>query len=137
MNYFEDLTKVFTGPLYDFGQSESIPIALENIDMPTSVGTPYLAGFMLNAPVTQADLSVNEFRTGIYQIDINYAAVTGSADINRMADKLNLVFKAGEYLTYNDICVGIESVSLERLIVGGGWATRSMSIVWNSYTPRL
>jgi len=137
MNYFEDLTKAFNGPLKTFGDANSIEVCFENIECPTSTDTPFLSGFMLNAPVVQADLGVSEFRSGIYQIDINYAEDMGSAPLNRMADLINQSFKTGQYLTRNDVCIGIESVSLERLVVGGGWATRSMSIVWNSYTARL
>ena len=137
MNAFENLTKIFNRELRDFGIANDIVTCLENIESPTSVDTPYLSGFMLNAPVSQADLGVNEYRTGIYQIDINYAEDIGSASINKMADKLNLVFKTGSYFSREDICVGIESVSLERLTVERGWATRPMSIVWNSYTARI
>ena len=46
MGYFEDLTKVFDVALMGFGTSNSIKVALENIDAPTSIGTPYLASYM-------------------------------------------------------------------------------------------
>lgn len=137
MNYFEDLTKVFNGELKRFCDANSIEFCPENIGCPTSTDQPFLSCVMLNAPVAQADLGVNEYRTGIYQIDINYAEDTGSAKLNRMADLLNQTFKSGAYFTRKDVCVGIESVSLERLVVAEGWATRSLSIVWNSYTARL
>jgi len=137
MSIFENLTKVFNVELRTIGIDNSIVICFENINSPTSTDTPFLSGFMLNAPVSQADLSVNEFRQGIYQIDINYAENLGSAPINRMADIINQTFKTGEYFTRGTICVGVESVSLERLVVAGGWATRSMSIAWTSYTQRL
>lgn len=137
MSAFENLTKIFNRELRDFGIANSIVTSLENIGAPTSTNIPYLAGFMLNAPVVQADLGVNEFRSGIYQIDINYAEDIGSAALNKTADLLNQTFKTGAYFTRGAICAGIESVSLERLIVGGGWATRSLSISWTSYTQRL
>lgn len=137
MNYFEDLTKAFNVPLKDFGDTNGIDVFFENIHNPTSTDAPFLAAFMLNAPVVQADLGVSEYRSGIYQIDINYGEDIGSANINRMADLINQSFKTGQYLTRNDICVGIESVSLERLVIAGGWATRSMSIAWNAYTARI
>ena len=94
--YFEDLTKVFDVALMSFGSMNSIAIALENIDAPTSTATPYLAGFMLPEPTEQADLGFTERRGGIYQVDINVGKDYGSAPINKMADLLNTAFKAGK-----------------------------------------
>ena len=48
-SYFEDLTKAFDIALKSFGTANSLPVALENIDAPTSTATPYLASFMLLA----------------------------------------------------------------------------------------
>ena len=94
MGYFEDLTKVFDIALMSFGVTNSIQVALENIDAPTSTNTPYLAGFMMLADTEQADLGFSEQRAGIYQVDINVGSHLGSATLNKMADKLNLAFKA-------------------------------------------
>jgi len=134
---FEDLTKVFDSALKQFEIDNSILACIENIDCPTTTATPYLSGFMIPALVEQADFTVNEFRTGIYQIDINYASHLGSAPINKMADLLNAALYTGLYLTRNDICVGIDSVDLGPLIVAGGWAKRPLSINWQSYTTRI
>lgn len=134
---FEDIQKVFNIALYNFGQSNSIEVALENIDAPTSVDTPFLSGFLLLSPVEQADLGINEFRQGIYQVNINYASHLGSAPLNKMADLINSVFYAGEHITRNDICAQIESVDLGPLLVSGGWATKPLSINFNAYTARI
>ena len=137
MNIFENITKAFNSPFKQFGFDNSIKTCLENIDAPTSTDTPYLASFVLTAPTEEADLSVNEFRQGIYQIDINYASQMGSAPINKMADLLNATFKTGSCYNFEDICLCVTSVDLSPLTVENGWATRSMSINWNTYTPRL
>ncbi|EOX2395855.1 hypothetical protein ACPDPT_004552, partial [Salmonella enterica subsp. enterica serovar Kentucky] len=71
MGYFEDLTKVFDIALKDFGNTNAVAVALENIDAPTSTATPYLASYMLLADTEQADLFWTEQRAGVYQIDIN------------------------------------------------------------------
>lgn len=136
-NYFEDLTKVFDVALMDFGTTNSIKVALENIDAPTSTSTPYLASYMLLADTLQADLGYSEERAGIYQVDINYGSTLGSADINKMADKLNALFKAGVSFTRNAICAEVQSVSLGPLIVQNGWAKRPLSINFVAYTKRL
>ena len=136
-NYFEDLTKVFDVALMDFGIANSIKVALENIDAPTSTSTPYLASYMLLADTLQADLGYSEERAGIYQVDINYGSTLGSADINKMADKLNALFKAGVSFTRNAICAEVQSVSLGPLIVQNGWAKRPLSINFVAYTKRL
>ena len=136
-NYFEDLTKVFDVALMDFGIANSIKVALENIDAPTSTSTPYLASYMLLADTLQADLGYSEERAGIYQVDINYSSTLGSADINKMADKLNALFKAGVSFTRNAICAEVQSVSLGPLIVQNGWAKRPLSINFVAYTKRL
>lgn len=135
--YFEDLTKVFDIALMNFGETNSIAVALENINAPTSTATPYLASYMLLADTQQADLGFTEFRPGIYQIDINYASTLGSAPINKMADKINALFKAGAVFTRNSICAEVQSVSLGPLIVQNGWATRPLSINFTAYTARI
>lgn len=137
MGYFEDLTKAFDNPLIAFGSTNSIAVALENIDAPTSVNTPYLASFMLLAPTEQADLFFTEQRTGIYQIDIKYASAKGSAPINKMADLLNAAFKAGNTFPRNGICAEVTSVDISEVRVENGWATRSLSINFIAFTARL
>lgn len=137
MGYFEDLTKVFDVELMGFGTTNSIKVALESIDAPTSTSTPYLASYMLLADTLQADLGYSEERAGIYQVDINYVSTLGSASINKMADKLNALFKAGVSFTRNDICAEVQSVSLGPLIVQNGWAKRPLSINFVAYTKRL
>lgn len=137
MGYFEDLTKAFDIPLMAFGATNGVSVALENIDAPTSVNTPYLASYMLLADTEQADLFWTEQRSGIYQVDINYSSVIGSSSINKMADKLNAAFKAGVSLSRNDICAEVQSVSLGPLIVQNGWAKRPLSINFIAFTKRL
>lgn len=136
-SYFEDLTKAFDVPLVAFGTANSVAVALENIDAPTSTATPYLAGFMLLADTQQADLFWTEQRAGVYQIDINVASTKGSARINKLADLLNVAFKAGSTLQRNDICAEVQSVSLGPLIVENGWAKRPLSINFIAFTSRI
>lgn len=136
-SYFEDLTKVFDIALKSFGSTNSIVVALENIDAPTSTATPYLASFMLLADTEQADLFFTEQRAGIYQIDINVASAKGSAPINKMADLLMAAFKPSNTFQRNDICAEVQSVSLGPLIVENGWAKRPLSINFIAFTARI
>lgn len=135
--YFEDLTKVFDIALMSFGANNAIKVALENIDATTSTATPYLASFMLLADTEQADLGFNEQRSGIYQVDINYASAKGSAPINKMADLLLSAFKPSNNFIRNEICAEVQSVSLGPLIVENGWAKRPLSINFIAFTKRL
>lgn len=135
--FFEDLTKAFDIALVAFGTANSIQVALENIDAPTSTDIPYLAGFMLLAPTEQADLGFSERREGIYQVDINVGSHLGSATLNKMADKINLAFKPSNTFARNDICAEVQSVSLGPLIVQNGWAKRPLSINFIAFTQRL
>lgn len=136
-SYFEDLTKAFDIALKSFGSANSLPVALENIDAPTSTATPYLASFMLLADTAQADLGFTERRDGIFQIDINYASARGQNAINKTADLLNATFKAGATFRRNGICAEVQSVSLGPLIVQNGWAKRPLSINFIAFTERL
>lgn len=136
-SYFEDLTKAFDIALVNFGSTNSISVALENIDAPTSTATPYLSSFMLLADTEQADLFWTEQRAGIYQIDINVASTKGSAPINKMADLLNTAFKAGNTFQRNAICAEVQSVSLGPLIVENGWAKRPLTINFIAFTARI
>lgn len=135
--YFEDLTKAFDIALMSFGVTNNIPVALENIDAPTSTATPYLASYMLLADTEQADLFWTEQRAGIYQIDINVASVKGSAPVNKMADLLMAAFKPSNTFQRNDICAEVQSVSLGPLIVQNGWAKRPLSINFVAFTARI
>lgn len=137
MGYFEDLTKAFDIALVNFGGTNSIAVALENIDAPTNTATPYLASYMLLANTEQADLFWTERRAGIYQIDINVASTKGSAPINKMADLLNTAFKAGNTFQRNAICAEVQSVSLGPLIVENGWAKRPLTINFIAFTARI
>lgn len=137
MGYFEDLTKTFDVPLKAFGTTNNILVALENINAPTDTSKPYLAGYMLLNDTEQADLGFSEQRSGIYQVDINYASTLGSAPINKMADLLNSLFRAGVSFSRNDICAEVQSVSLGPLIVQNGWAKRPLSINFIAFTKRL
>lgn len=136
-SYFEDLTKAFDIALVNFGSTNSIAVALENIDAPTSTAKPYLASYMLLADTEQADLFWTEQRAGIYQIDINVASAKGSAPINKMADLLNTAFKAGNTFQRNAICAEVQSVSLGPLIVENGWAKRPLTINFIAFTARI
>ena len=136
-SYFEDLTKAFDVALMAFGSANNTPVALENINAPTSTATPYLASFMLLADTAQADLGFTEQRAGVYQVDINCASVKGSAPINKTADQLNATFKAGATFRRNGICAEVQSVSLGPLIVQNGWAKRPLSISFIAFTERL
>ena len=136
-SYFEDLTKAFDSALVNFGSTNSIAVALENIDAPTSTATPYISSFMLLADTEQADLFWTERRAGIYQIDINVASAKGSAPINKMADLLNTAFKAGNTFQRNAICAEVQSVSLGPLIVENGWAKRPLTINFIAFTARI
>ena len=136
-SYFEDLTKAFDIALVNFGSTNSIAVALENIDAPTSTATPYLSSFMLLADTEQADLFWTEQRAGIYQIDIYSASARGSAPINKMADLLNAEFKPGKTFSRNDICAEVQSVSLGPLIVENGWAKRPLTINFIAFTARI
>lgn len=137
MGYFEDLTKAFDIALMNFGEENSVAVALENIDAPTSTATPYLASYMLLADTEQADLGFTEQRAGVYQIDINVASAKGSAAINKMADLLNVAFRAGNTFRRNAICAEVQSVSLGPLIVENGWAKRPVSIDFIAFTARI
>lgn len=135
--YTEALQKAFDIALMRFGVANSIVVALENINAPTNTATPYLAGFLLPAPVEDADLYFTDRRSGIYQVDVHYASQLGSAPINKMIDLLNAAFKPSTELVRGVICAEITNFSPDRVTVGNGWATKPISIRFEAYTARL
>lgn len=137
MGYFEDLTKVFDIALKSFGTANSIAVALENIDAPTSTAVPYLASYMLLSDTQQADLFFTEERAGVYQINIYAASARGSAPVNKMADLLNATFKAGATFQRNGICAEVQSVDLGPPMVENGWAMRPLSVNFIAFTARI
>ena len=133
----EALQKAFDIALMQFGVANSITVALENINAPTNTATPYLAGFLLPAPVEDADLHFTDRRRGIYQIDVHYASHLGSAPINKMIDLLNAAFKPSTTIQRSPICAEITNFSCDRVIIENGWATKPVSIRFEAYTARL
>lgn len=133
----ESIQKAFDIALKQFGTANSIVIALENINAPTSTSTPYLAGFFLPSPIDQADLYFTDRRSGIYQIDVKYASHLGSSPINKMIDLLNVAFKPSTTIQRSPICVEITNFSYDRVTIENGWATRPVSITFEAYTARL
>ena len=137
MNIFENITKALDKPYRLFSADNSIKACVENIDCPTSTDTPYLSSFIRMAPTEEADLSVNEFRQGFYQIDVNYPSHTGVTNLNEMADLLNAVFKTGACFDFEGVCLCITSNDFNIAGVSNGWVTGNMIINWNTYTNRL
>ena len=135
--FTEAIQKALDSTLVAFGTANGIKVCLENVGAPTDTSIPYLAGFMLPSGVDSADLYFTDRRTGIYQIDINYASATNSAKLNQMTDKLNLAFKPSTELSRTPICLEITRFSHERITVQNGWATKPVTIEWVTHTERL
>lgn len=135
--YSEAITKAFDVALIQFGAANNIVVALEDVNAPTNTSIPYLAGFMLPAPVEDADLYFTDRRSGIYQVSINYASNLGSAKLNQMADKLNEAFKPSKSLSRGVICAEITNFSQDRVTLDNGWATKPVTIRFETYTARL
>jgi len=135
--YTESIQKALDIAFKAFGTANSIVVALENINAPTDTATPYLAGYFIPAPNEDADLYFTDKRSGIYQIDINYASHLGTASINRMEDKLNAYFAPGNTLTRGNVCVQITNFSAARVTVENGWAIKPITITWQTHTERL
>lgn len=133
----EAITKALNNALYQFGLDNSIDIALENIEYEESTDTPYLASFVINTGVESADLGVSDRRDLIYQVDINYASHLGSTPLNKMADLLNQLFKAGATFYFNGACVAIKAFEPTRILVSNGWATLPLTITCDSYTAKI
>ena len=135
--FSEAIQKALDSALVAFGAANGIKVCLENVGAPTDTSVPYLAGFMLPSGVDSADLYFTDRRTGIYQIDINYASATNSAKLNQMTDKLNIAFKPSTELSRTPICLEITRFSHERITVQNGWATKPVTIEWVTHTERL
>ena len=135
--FTEAIQKALDAALVAFGAANGIKVCLENVGAPTDTSVPYLSGFLLPAGVDSADLYFTDRRTGIYQIDINYASATNSAKLNQMTDKLNLAFRPSTELSRTPICLEITRFSHERITVQNGWATKPVTIEWVTHTERL
>lgn len=133
----EAIQNALDAALVAFGTANGIKVCLENFSATTNTAIPYLAGFLLPAGVDSADLYFTDRRTGIYQIDINYASAIGSSAINKMLDKLNIAFKPSTELSRTPICLEITRFSHERITVQNGWATKPVTIEWVTHTERL
>lgn len=136
-NIITNAQKAFDSVLKTFGTANSIVVALENIGAPTNTKTPYLASYLLDLDLTEADLSVNERAETIYQIDVRFASHIGSSKINAMTDLLRATFKLGSCHSWDGDCFCIDAVSISPLPVDDGWARKSISLNVSAYTSRL
>ena len=137
MSNITSIQKALDIALKQFGIDNSIIVALNNINAPTDVKTPYLAGFNFPTDNASADLGHSDLREGFYQVDINYSSHIGTAPVNKMADLLEALFKAGATFSFGGVCVNIDSFIPAGIPVNNGWATMSATINWNSYTIKL
>jgi hypothetical protein len=142
--YTESIQKALDIALFNFCGVNSIAVQVENgkmrlgnVEVAKSTSTPYLAGYFIPAPNEDADLYFTDKRSGIYQIDINYASHFGTSDTNQMEDKLNAYFAPGNSLTRGDVCVQITNFSATRVTVENGWAIKPVTITWQTHTERL
>ncbi len=137
MSNIENIQKALDTALINFGATNNIKVALENIGTTTNISEPYLYGFLRPAETNSADLGFTDRRSGFYQININYESGGGTLPNNKMADLLNAAFAPGETLTRGDVCVKITRFSSEHITITSGWATTPVTVYWNTYTERV
>ena len=135
---FEEIQKALDVPLKtsDFG---GLPVFLENTAGEPDISTPFLAGTILPIQPVQSELgSIGTFlHEGIYQISVYYPQDTGSADLNRKADEISLIYKPGVSFEWNDTCVRISSIGRGPLRINNGWAILDLSVDWSTYIKRV
>lgn len=133
----ESAQKAFDVALYNFAQANSIDVAIENVDYKPNTKEPFLAGFMLDADITSADLSVNEMIEYIYQIDVRYPSHVGLSVINKMLDLLRAEFSIGQCKEWQTDCFCINSLDISSNRVDAGWSVKSISLTISGYTPTI
>ena len=135
---FEEIQKALDVPLKtsDFG---GLPVFLENTANVPDISTPFLVGVMLPIQPTQSELGPSGafLHEGIYQISIYYPKDSGTADINRKADEISVVFKPGVTLEWETTCVRINNIGRNSLRINKGWAILDLSVDWSSYIKRI
>ncbi len=135
---FEEIQKSLDVPLKtsDFG---GLPVFLENTEGEPDISTPFLAGTILPIQPIQSELGPQGtfLHEGIYQISIYYPKDTGSAELNRKADEIALIFKPGVNFEWNDTCVRISNIGRGPLRINKGWAVLDLTVDWSSYINRI
>ena len=137
MGNITNIQKALDKTLKAFGTTNSIAIALNNVDAPTDTSIPFLASTQINASVEASDLGTTDAREGLYQVNINYASHTSTAPFNKMADLLNETFKAGASFYHGGLCVTIDMCEPTQILINNGWGVMPLNITWSSYTARL
>lgn len=138
MGAFAEIDNIFNIALLNAALG-GIVVVTENLDYSPQSGVPYVAGYLLPAPTVQASLGRDgcDNHSGLYQIDINYPKDNGTTDLKVTADLVNQVFFSGAVFTLNNVVVNIRNVSIDRVVIAGGWATLSTTIEYYSYTQRI
>ena len=137
MTTFVDIQKALDSALMgtDFG----IPVTLENIDDTSDINTPFINAYLLPAQPEQSGLGDNgtDFHEGVYQIDINYPLKSGTVNHHTVADALNAVFRSGADLTFNGVCVRVQSTGITPKRNASGWSIMSVNVNYFVTTQRI
>lgn len=115
-----------------------LPMAFENRPFTADKAAAWAAVFVLpNQPdvATLGDTGEDE-HTGIMQVNLNYPAGQGDADILATCDTLRAYFHAGKNITYNAQPVTIRSCGRSVGRVVDGQYQIIMSINWYARTAR-
>ena len=103
---------------------------------PATDGSLHLRQYNLPATTVLADLGRDgqDYRTGIYQIDVVGITGKGKAAIYALADQVADQFRRGTSLTYNGVVVRVTSVERSALVIEEKFAFIPLSIEYETYT---
>ena len=131
--------KAFDVPLKKFGADNFVGAYLNNVGNVPNLENDqlYVAGYMLDTPLSQAEMGFSEEVNPLYQIDAVQLEGKGTASINAMIDKLRAVFHAGAHFNWGDDCFTIDNASASGLIVANGYAKKSLTLSISGLTKQL
>ena len=118
--------------------AQTIPVAWENTRFEATAGKPWAAVFFVPADEQVETLGAGgeNRHDGILQIDLNYPANDGEADMRKRIDEVRACFVAGSTLSYDTQPVRILSTSCSGGRQVDGFYRKSISIRWQAFTSR-
>lgn len=116
--------------------SPVLPIANPNVTFTPPASGPYLQANILRSPTETVGISRWDERTGIFQVDVVYAAKDGLIKPTQIADQIAVWFKRGTRLLNGAVRVDIyETPEIGTPLTDTPYVRTPVTIRYRVFTP--
>lgn len=116
----------------------AMPIAQENARFNKPKNGPWAAAFFMPEAITIATLGAGGYdnHVGLFQIDLNFKVLSGTADATVAISELRQSFRVGRILEYGATKVRVTRIQGPRSREVDGYYRRTLTVYWESQIQR-